>query len=100
MANFKEMDPDLIHKLMEGHENVIRPAIEKEQAYLGTIACPACGASSLEAQMNPKRPFTKGSILVNKVMICLTCKAEFEPDTRLISKAPSPSGQVDPLPSR
>lgn len=99
MPNFKEMDPDLIRELLKGHENVIAPAVEKEQALLRNLSCPNCDGNT-EAQTNPKRPFVKGKILVNKIMVCLMCKAEFDPETRVISKTPSPSGQVDPLPSR
>lgn len=99
MPNFKEMDPDLIRELLKGQENVIAPAVEKEQAFLQNIPCPSCYGST-EAQTNSKRPFVKGKILVNKIMVCLTCKAEFDPGTRVISKAPSPTGQIDPLPSR
>lgn len=99
MPNFKEMDPDLIRELIQGHENVIAPAVEKEQAFLQTISCIVCG-SSADAQMNAKRPFVKGSILVKKTMVCVTCKAEFDPETGVISKPPSPTGQIDPLPSR
>lgn len=98
MPNFKEMDPDLIRELIKGHENVIAPAVEKEQAFLKTLSCPSCGGTSTEAQMNPKHPFVKGSILVNKVMICLHCDAEFDPNTKVVTK--SASRQVDPLTGR
>lgn len=93
------MDPDLIRELIKGHPNVIAPAVEKEQAFLQTISCPNCDGAT-EVQMNAKRPFVKGKILVNKIMVCLVCQAEFDPDTRLISKPPLPTGQIDPLPSR
>lgn len=88
---YKEMDPELIRKLLEGQENVIAPAVEKEQAFLQSVPCPSCGKYETQAKMNIKHPFSRGNLLTNKVLECLACKAEFEPHTRVISKAPTVS---------
>jgi len=87
--SFHELDPDAVRKLLEGHENVIKPAVERELSFFRSIPCPACQGTETEARINPKRPFVKGSILPNKLLHCLHCGAEFEPDTKLISKPPT-----------
>lgn len=83
---FHEMDPDVIRKLLEGHENVIAPAVEKEQALMSSSPCPVCKGTETEARVNAKRPFIKGKILPNKLLHCLHCGAEFDPGTGLILK--------------
>ncbi len=86
--SFKEMDPELIQKLLEGQDNIIAPAIESERTFLKNVSCPGCGGFETEPRVNSKRPFTQGMILSNKILVCLQCDTEFEPYTRVISKSP------------
>lgn len=88
---FKEMDPEVVRKLLEGHENVIAPEVAKEQVFFKSVACPSCGDFHTEPRVNPKRPFVSGQILSNKLLCCLSCGAEFDPHTRIISKVPTVS---------
>lgn len=83
-----EMDPELVRKLLEGHADVISPAVAQEQADLVGFDCPFCH-SPTTARVNPKRPFSNGKILPNKVLICLKCGAEIDPNSRLIMKMPT-----------
>lgn len=85
--SFKEMDPEHIRELIDGHENVISPAMEREQSFLKSISCPRCGEFETEARINSKRPFSHGMILPNKILVCLRCQTEFEPHTKLILRA-------------
>lgn len=86
---FREMDSELIQKLLEGQENVITPAVAKEQTFLKSVACPSCGGFETEARVNSKRPFVQGLLLANKNLVCLNCGTEFEPHTRVIHKGPT-----------
>lgn len=87
-SSFKEMDQELVRKLLEGQENVISPAVLKEQTMLSGAVCPACSGDSTQAMVNAKRPFTKGKVLSNKILKCLTCQSEFDPQTGIISFTP------------
>lgn len=89
MKPFKEMDPDVVRKLVEGQENVVKPAVEKEQQFFKTSSCPNCSAYEVESRVNTKRPFIQGSILANKILVCLCCGTEFEPYTKVISRPPT-----------
>jgi hypothetical protein len=86
---FREMDLEQVQKLLEGHENVIAPAIEKEQTFMKSVPCPSCRAYETEARVNPKRPFTQFSILANKLLVCLACGTEFDPFLGIIYRPPT-----------
>jgi hypothetical protein len=86
------MDPELLQKHLEGQENVIAPAVEKEQSFLKAVACPGCSGYSTEARVNAKRPFIPGLVLANKILHCLECGVEFDPHSRIISKTTASSG--------
>lgn len=81
---FKEMDPEVIQKLLEGHENVIAPEIFKEQNFLNSRPCPVCHQFNADARVNPKNPFVRGQILSNKILHCANCQTEFDPHTGII----------------
>ena len=87
--SFNELDPEVVRKLLEGHENVIAPAVAKEQELLSSSTCPACNSGSVRTGINPKLPFVKGQILPNKLGTCLECGAEFDPRSRVILKRPT-----------
>lgn len=90
---FQEMDPEKILALIEGQPNILAGEVEKERAFLEHSCCPVCGAYGCESFTNPRRPFTPGVPLSNKLLRCPQCKTEFEPDTRLVTRA-------SPLPIR
>lgn len=89
MSVFKEMDPDEIRRLLEGHQDVLTPESTKEQAFLKVCACPLCRSYSHEQFMDPARPFIPGVPLVSRYLRCLQCSAEWDPRTGLILKAPT-----------
>jgi hypothetical protein len=86
----REMDPELVWKLLEGHEDGLKPESDKEQAFFRHVMCPSCHSYTHEQFVNPKRPFSPGAVLVNKLLRCTECKTEFDPHSGLITKATIP----------
>jgi hypothetical protein len=84
MNGFKEMDPELMSRLLEGQVDVLKPLAVKEDAFFRHAACPKCGASQNEPQLNTRTPFTPGSPLPNKILSCLNCRTKFDPHTGLV----------------
>lgn len=90
--NFKPMDPNEVWRLLEAtdaagkkiHEDLITPALKKEEAFFRTVSCPSCGGYSHTPFLNPRRPFAPGSVLPNRLLRCLECETEFDPNTRLV----------------
>lgn len=93
--NFKEMDPEKIHALLNEtdekgvrvHQDLITPLVAKEEALFRHAACPKCGLTSHEAFVDAQRPFIPGAILPNKRLRCVACTTEFDPYSRLITRA-------------
>jgi hypothetical protein len=94
---FKELDPDAIRSLLDErdaqgrlvHQDMLKPALEKEEAFFRNSPCPVCRDNATEAFVDPTRPFLSGSIIANRHLRCLKCHAEYDPYTGLILKATS-----------
>jgi hypothetical protein len=92
--NLRELDTDAIRKLLEAtdeegrplHVDVLRPLLEREEAFFRNSTCPRCREASVEAFVDPKRPFVSGSILPNRHLRCVKCDTEFDPYSGLIRR--------------
>lgn len=86
MSAFKELDPDVARKALEGQQDLLTPEVRKEEAFFRNSSCPNCSAQSLEATINVKKPFSPGAPLPNKILRCLMCRTEFDPYSGLVLK--------------
>jgi hypothetical protein len=78
---FKPMDPEEVLKLLEGHENILTPAVEENERFFRTLSCPSCGGAVVPF-VDPSRPlFREGEFLPNYMARCRECGTEFEPYT-------------------
>lgn len=86
MSDFKTLDPDEILRLLEGHQDLLGPMVEKENAMFRHSPCPLCGSLQNDTFVNPNNPFSPGSPLPNRLMRCRNCSTEFDPYTGLMYK--------------
>lgn len=84
---FQEMRPEDIRKALQGHADIIKPALEAHQKYFSNLSCYRCGGDVL-AVVNADQPFRQGSVLPNYLAKCRTCGCEFEPYTKIEVKGP------------
>ena len=77
---FKTMKPEDIRKTLEGHENIIDPAVKELESFFKRLSCPKCGGEVM-AIVNARKPFKQNEILPNYLAKCKTCECEFEPYT-------------------
>lgn len=84
MGAFKELDPEVIRKHLEGQEDLLSLEAKKEQVLFRHTPCPSCLGYNLEQVLNSKTPFRPGSPLPNKSLRCLQCKTEFDPYSKII----------------
>jgi hypothetical protein len=68
------------------HQDVLTPAIQKEDTFFRHSVCPKCGGASVRPFIDPHRPFVPGNPLPNKLLQCLQCETEFNPYTGLITR--------------
>ena len=91
MPAFREMDPEVIRKALEGQEDVLTPMAKKEEAFFRNTSCPVCGSRNHEEFLNTANPFTAGVPLPNKFLRCLQCQSEFDPHSNLVTLAKTES---------
>lgn len=84
---FQEMKPEDVRRALEGHTDIIRPALEAHQKYFLNLSCYRCG-SDVYAIINSKKLFKENNVLPNYLAKCKTCGCEFEPYTMIEVKGP------------
>lgn len=77
MPKFNEMDPSVVKQLISNQPNILKDLEEKELERLKTVKCPNCSSYKLQTSIDPKNPFSSGSVLPNKLFKCLSCWHEF-----------------------
>jgi hypothetical protein len=88
---FKEMDPEVVWTLLEGHKDILTPMTKKEELFFKHMTCPTCKSSSLQAFINASSPFSAQSPLPNRLLRCLSCQTEFDPNSGIITKVTAES---------
>lgn len=86
MPAFKELDPELIWKAIEGQKDILSPMVQKEEAFFRNVACPVCTSKNHEAFINASNPFSPGVALPNKLLKCQQCGTEFDAYSQLVTK--------------
>ena len=95
----KPMDPEVIHKLLEGTKDVLTPQVKLDQDFYKNVRCPVCGHKGCE-----KRIFTPKIVVDNEgnmefirspfgddmlpegYAFCMHCSTSFDPYTSVIIK--------------
>lgn len=85
---FKPMKPEDVRRAIEGHKDIITPAITEVRRFIRGLSCISCGGDVIEI-VNSKVLFTEGNILPNFLAECISCKVQFEPYTRIQVAMPS-----------
>lgn len=86
----KEMDPELIKKILESQEDLLSPLVKAEHEILKNVTCPDCGSNESRRSVNPTTPFSNGAATPNYIFKCLKCSTEYSPKSGIILK-PKPT---------
>ncbi len=79
---FKTMKTEDILEALEGHENILDPAVKENERFFNTLSCVDCGGDVYPI-VNPKKLFNEGALLPNFWAKCKLCGVEFEPHTKI-----------------
>ncbi len=83
--SFKELDPELAWKLIEGFENVLDPEAKKLDAFYRQFACRSCGSTSLSRETDVGHAFRDPDTLVPRSLLrCRLCGELQDPHTGII----------------
>jgi hypothetical protein len=84
MPVFKELDPEVTRKLLEGYEDELTPAVIAQEAFYRQFVCKRCG-KKCQKEFVRGHVFTDSSGLVPRACLrCTTCNCLFDPHSGLI----------------
>jgi hypothetical protein len=84
MGVFEEMNPELVRKLIEGHEDVLTPAIVALDAFYATFRCPRCRAP-LVREFDSRHVFSDPAQLAPRALLrCPGCRYLIDPHSNVV----------------
>ena len=90
MATFKEMDPILAQKAIEGYINELAPEASALDAFYRQFRCQHCG-SACQKETVPSHAFSDSDTLVPRSCLrCTSCKILFDPHSGLLLEGGEP----------
>ena len=67
------MDPEIIHKALQGQENILTTANERFKDKFGSFSCPECGGKVIPV-LDPSKPlFNPNEVIPNYSAKCTSC---------------------------
>lgn len=79
---FKELDPELAWKSIEGYQNELVPEQRALDSFYRQFKCPRCGGNCRKETLNAVHAFADPETLVPRsVLRCLSCDCLFDPHT-------------------
>lgn len=92
---FKELDPELAWKAIEGHENLLDPEARKLDAFYRQFSCRNCRSTSLRKEVDVGHAFRDPDTLVPRSLLrCDLCGELQDPHTGIVLR--HGSGQPPP----
>lgn len=80
---FKELDPRITAKLLEGHRDVITPLAAEREHFYQSQSCPTCGSTTLEKEGDSRFLFREGEALPRYLLRC-QCGCVFDPHSGIL----------------
>ena len=85
MPIFKEMDPNLAAKLIEGYENVLDPERRKLEAFYRQFKCPKCKGNMIKHFLSIQHSFGDPDIPVPRSGLkCMACNLTIDPHSGIV----------------
>jgi hypothetical protein len=83
MRVYKEMDPELARRLIEGYQDELTPALKAQDAFYRQFNCPRC-KGSLQKEIDSRVAFTGDGLIPKALLRCATCRYLIDPHTGLV----------------
>jgi hypothetical protein len=100
MTVFKEMDPTLAWKALEGQKDILTPENEKLRAFYNSFKCPRCKGDLQEELKISTHTFSDpNSLLPRSLLRCPTCQFLIDPHSNIVLGTGNPSKiPIEPVP--
>ena len=92
---FKEMDPQIALKLLEGHQDILTQQAEAHERFYANQSCPRCGGGCRRIG-DLRTMFKEGEALPRYLLECLACSCVFDPHTGMILEMGNIGQAVEP----
>lgn len=90
--SFKELDPELAWKAIEGYVNELAPEQQAADAFYRQFRCKRCSGSCRKEILNSVHAFSDPNSLVPRsVLRCLSCECLFDPHTGILLEMGNPA---------
>jgi hypothetical protein len=97
MAVFKELDPELHLKLIEGYKDELTPeALVQNAFYQSHRKCKRCGCDMVK-EMDPRVTWSSGGLLPRALLRCQECGFLIDPETNIILNSGSAAMIPQPI---
>ena len=84
MSTYKELDPEMAWKAIEGHENILSPAAKAQEAFYRQFRCPRC-RQGLEKEFDPRHTYADpDSIVARALLRCGNCSYLIDPHSDIV----------------
>ena len=87
---FKEMDPKLAQKLIEGIEDELAPEARAQDALYAQFRCPR-GCGVLQREHDPRHAFSGDTLVARALLRCPNCRYLVDPHTNIVLESGSPA---------
>ncbi len=90
MPVFKEMDPEIVRRAIEGYQDELAPAHKAQEAFYRQFRCPRCECQ-LQKEFNAKLCFDEDSLVPKAHLRCPNCSFLLDPHTNLVIETGNPA---------
>jgi len=89
MGVYREMDPLLAWKAIEGHENILEPEVRRLDAFYEQFRCPRCDGA-LQKEFDGRHTFSDPAVMVPRALLrCPNCRYLVEPHRNIVLESGS-----------
>jgi len=82
--HFIPMDPELIAKAIEGHEDILAPEQKKLDTFYRQFVCPHCGGECAKETVRGHAFADRGTPVARSCLRCKQCGLLFDPHSGII----------------
>lgn len=84
MNTFKELDPEIARKAIEGHQDILTPEADRLEQLYKSKCCPRC-LSELHKEFSARHVFADQSVSVPRALLrCGICSYLLDPHSNLV----------------
>lgn len=97
MGVFKEMNPEIALRLIQGYDDELSSEARVQDAFYRQFRCANCDVE-LQREIDAKTCFRGGSLLPKAILRCALCGYAIDPDTRIIISSGNPAAVPEEVP--